>query len=79
MQLDGHADFFRSFIWSRVFGPMQFCNGSDKGAALNFFHILEEVRILQTICSVFYAVSGVNGCMNKYFSIVSFRVTVSFS
>jgi hypothetical protein len=32
-------------IWSRVFGLMQFRNGSDKGTASDFVQISEKVRL----------------------------------
>jgi hypothetical protein len=42
-QLGGCADFLRPFNWSRVSGVMQFCNGSDKGTALDFVKISEKM------------------------------------
>jgi hypothetical protein len=44
MQLDGCADFPRSFIWSRVSGLMRFRDGSHKRTASNFVQIPEKVR-----------------------------------
>jgi hypothetical protein len=34
VQLGGHADFLRPFIWSRVSGLIQFHDGSDKGTVM---------------------------------------------
>jgi hypothetical protein len=42
MQLDGHADFIRPFIWSYVSGLTRLRGGSDKGTASNFMQISEK-------------------------------------
>jgi hypothetical protein len=44
IKVGGHADFLRPFIWKRVSGLMQFCDGSDKGTLSNFVQILEKVQ-----------------------------------
>jgi hypothetical protein len=36
--------FLRPFIWNRLSGVMQFCDGSDKGKAAHFVHVSEKLR-----------------------------------
>jgi hypothetical protein len=43
MQLSGHADFLRPFIWTPVYGLMQFCYESDSKRASNFVRIWDKV------------------------------------